>query len=162
MDQQSVFFEEWLRSLREQYKHVARSGDSVTLPTLTAVMQNVGFGEAELRQLRLEATLRADDVAEDIVPDLDIVAPAKSAPAQDDDGQPIATQAPEEASRLTPAVDVSQLEDDGDSEALTFEDSLAHEAEAIEASEEDDKLADADAADEPKADPDAPQQQSMF
>ena len=34
MDQQSVFFEEWMRSLREQYKYVVRSRDRVTLPSL--------------------------------------------------------------------------------------------------------------------------------
>lgn len=33
MDQQSVFFEEWMRSLREQYKYVVRSRDRVTLPS---------------------------------------------------------------------------------------------------------------------------------
>ena len=49
MDQRSVFFEEWLQSLREQYKHVVRHGDLVTLPTLSAVMGRVGFSEDELR-----------------------------------------------------------------------------------------------------------------
>ncbi len=162
MVSESVFFEEWLRSLREQYKHVARSGDSVTLPTLTAVMQNVGFGEDELRQLRLEATLRADDVAEGFVPDLDIISPAESAPTQDTEGQPIAMEAPKEAERLYPSADISQLENAGEAEALTFEDSLALEAEAMEAREADEPPADDEGGDEPNADPDAPQQQSMF
>ena len=67
MDSDSVFFEEWLRSLREQYKHVVRSGDAVTLPTLTAVLENLGFGEDELAQLRLDATMRVDDTADDFV-----------------------------------------------------------------------------------------------
>ena len=70
MDQRSVFFEEWLRSLREQYKHVVRTDDQLTLRSLTAVMHNVEFGEAELTQLRLEATMHVDDVGTDYVADV--------------------------------------------------------------------------------------------
>ena len=51
MDQQSVFFGEWIRSLREQYKYVVRSRDQVTLPSLTAVLHQVGFTDDELAQL---------------------------------------------------------------------------------------------------------------
>ena len=37
MDQRSVFFDDWLSSLREQYKYVLRQDDRVTLPSLTTV-----------------------------------------------------------------------------------------------------------------------------
>jgi hypothetical protein len=69
----SVFSDEWRACLREQYKHVIRANDVVTRTSLTDVMIQVGFGEDELAQLRLEATLRVEDVPEDFVPDLDIL-----------------------------------------------------------------------------------------
>ncbi|MCY3866747.1 MAG: hypothetical protein OXG68_15015, partial [Chloroflexi bacterium] len=62
MNPKSVFHEEWLRSLREQYKHVVRNDDRVTLSSLTAVMHDVGFRESELTQLRIEATMHVDEV----------------------------------------------------------------------------------------------------
>ena len=55
MNKRSVFADEWRRSLRAQYQHVAQTGDKVTLPSLTEVMLQVGFGEDELRQLKLQA-----------------------------------------------------------------------------------------------------------
>ncbi len=179
MDQRSVFFEEWLRSLREQYKHVVRSNDKVTLPTLTTVMHNVGFGEDELNQLRLEATMRIDDVADDFVPDLNIAGasatanphPAEclcpqcidiDAGAHDADGQPVTPEPADEASHVYPAADTSQLDLDQDNEPVTFEDSLALVSEpnddsVIESPSESD-----DQADDSEIDPDAPQQKSLF
>ena len=71
----SVFSEEWRACLREQYKHVIRNDDQITLPSLTRVMQRVGFGEDELSQLRVQATMRIEDVPDDFVPDLDILQP---------------------------------------------------------------------------------------
>ena len=54
MDQRSVFHNEWLRSLREQFKQVVRNDDRATLSSLTAVMRSVGFRDDELAQLRIE------------------------------------------------------------------------------------------------------------
>ena len=73
MAQRSIFFDEWIKSLREQYKYVIRNNDNVTLLSLTEVMHDVGFTDAELAQLRVEATMRAEDVADDFVPDLKIL-----------------------------------------------------------------------------------------
>ena len=151
MDQGSVFFDEWLRSLREQYKHVTRNDDRVTLPSLTAVMQRVGFGEDELRLLRLEATMRADELPEDFTPDLDIISPQGAAAgiahpaeclcpqclamddgAHDDEGQPITSQPAENEAQspVFPAADISARESEDEADSLTFEDSLALEAAA--------------------------------
>lgn len=176
MDSRSVFFDEWLRSLREQYKHVVSSNDRVTLPTLTAVMQNVGFGKEELAQLRLEATMHVDDVAPGFRPDMKILdlSPAPH-PAEcmcpqcmpvdeaghDADGQPIVPD-PEAATADTghsfPAAPISAVDDD-EPDPLTFEDSLDAQTETEEV---DADAQDADLAEIAEDDPDAPAQMSMF
>ncbi len=81
MEPRSVFFEEWLRSLREQYKLVLRQDDRVTLSSLTAIMLDIGFSEDELAQLRIEATMHVDAVGADYVADMEILdhAPAPAA-----------------------------------------------------------------------------------
>ncbi len=71
--QRSVFFDEWIKSLREQYKYVIRNNDQVTLPSLTTVMHNVGFSDDELAHLRVEATMHVDAVGADYVPDLTVL-----------------------------------------------------------------------------------------
>jgi len=144
MDGRSVFYEEWLNSLREQYKQTARNGDKITLPSLTAVMQNAGFGEAELTALRLEATMRVEDVASDFVADSDILNTVGAHPAEclcpqcatidesafDAEGQPKARDPEEEAApaagAVFPIADFAAPEEEA--EPLTFADSLATEA----------------------------------
>ncbi len=79
----SVFSDEWRACLREQYKHVIRTNDMVTRVSLTDVMVQVGFGEDELARLRLEATLRVEDVPEDFVPDLGILRQEEVTPADE-------------------------------------------------------------------------------
>ena len=140
MDQRSVFFDEWMRSLREQYKYVVRSDDRVTLPTLTAVMQNVGFGEEELARLRVEATMHVDDVDADYVADMDVLEAsgcshahgAESAAIDQrhgDQAEALPKADPEEDSdealRIFPVPELP-MEDD-DERVLTFEDSLSAE-----------------------------------
>jgi len=72
-EQGSVFFDEWIKSLREQYKYVIRNNDQVTLPSLTAVLHDVGFTDDELNHLRVEATMHVDEVGADFVPDLEVL-----------------------------------------------------------------------------------------
>ena len=180
MDSRSVFFEEWLRSLREQYKHVVRNNDLVTLPTLTAVMQNVGFSEDELKQLRLEATIRVEDVPQDFKPDMKILEPTATSvahPAEchcpqciaiddgahDADGQPIVPD-PEEASAETglvfPAAAINQPEDD-EPDPVTFADSL--DLEDAAASDDSSPLDSAEEEDGGAVDDaDAPEQMNLF
>ncbi len=181
MDQRSVFFEEWLRSLREQYKHVVRIDDKVTLPTLTAVMQSVGFGEDELTQLRLEATMHVDDIGEDFVPDMHILEQTKAVkphPVEclcpqcsavdessfDADGQPIAHD-PEAAiwenSNVFPAPDIDGLNDD-ETDSITFEDSLTVENVLSEDGDSASPLAAEEDIGDTDDDPESPQQMSLF
>ena len=58
----SIFFEEWLKTLREQYKYVVRTGDSTTQASLTEILYEAGFGEDELRELANEAGRNVDSV----------------------------------------------------------------------------------------------------
>ena len=178
MSSHSVFFDEWLRSLREQYKYVVRNNDRVTLPTLTAVLQNVGFGEDELAQLRLEATMHVDDVPHDFKPDLQILNPPPGPhPAEcmcpqcmpideaghDADGQPIDPDpeaASADAGHTFRAAPISAVEDD-EPDPETFEDSLnaADGGDEVESDAQVSTDAERAADDE---DPDAPAQMSMF
>lgn len=69
----SVFSDQWRACLREQYKNVFRTNDTVTMESLTSVMFDVGFAEDELAQLRVEATMHIDDLPVDFVPNLDVL-----------------------------------------------------------------------------------------
>lgn len=174
MDQQSVFFEEWMRSLREQYKYVVRRQDKVALPSLTAVLHQIGFTDGELAQLRLEATMHRDDVGADYVPDMTILAGQAHPDACrcpqclpidesrfDDEGQPLADD--ERAQAEQPSGQVfaaaaweSEEAEAGDDQSLADEDSLA--ADDIDDNEE--GLAEAE--EQSAEDPDRPQQTSLF
>lgn len=172
MDQQSVFFEEWLRSLREQYKHVMRENDRVTLPTLTAVMHEVGFSEDELARLRVEATMHIDSVGAEHAPDMNILQPTQPHPAEclcpdcmpvdeskfDADGQAIPQdpdQDEHESGHVFPAATLEPETGKAEPAPMTFEDSFAD-------TDSDDAEVDelADSPDEDEAD--NPQQMSMF
>ncbi len=172
MDQSSVFFNEWLSSLRAQYQHVVRTDDKVALPSLTAVMRQVGFGEDELKQLKLQATLHIDDVADDFVPDLAILdkMPASIAhPAEcqcpdcvpideskfDADGQPLPVDPEAEAHDSGHVFPVAEIETD-EAEPETYADSLE-----LQVSTEGESMPD-DEDDDPPEDLDAPQQSSLF
>lgn len=130
--QRSVFFDEWIKSLREQYKYVIRKNDQVTLPSLTSVMHNVGFTDDELNHLRVEATMHVDAVGDDFVPDLEVLdtPPAGQAhPAEclcpqcipidesqfDADGQPLKALDPEEvthaAGHVFPVAKIEETDD---------------------------------------------------
>ncbi|MCY3918064.1 MAG: hypothetical protein OXG49_18825 [Chloroflexi bacterium] len=178
MDPQSVFHEEWLRSLREQYKHVVRNDDRVTLESLSDVMSRVGFRESELTQLRIEATMHVDEVGADFSADLQILSERKAAQAHpaecmcpdcvavdesrfDADGQPLAPD-PErhhdEQTRVFPSADIAAVDLEEAPEPVTFEDSVA--ADALQT--EDAASVPADDGDEGESDPDAPEQMSLF
>ncbi len=164
MDRRSVFFDEWLRSLRAQYQHVLRTGDSVTLPSLTEVMLQVGFGEEELRQLRLDATMRADEVADDFVPDLTILEAESSGKQPDATSQfdakshafePDPEVQRHESGQVYPTVELP-TDDDDELEPMTFADSLEPQHSDLD----DEPLA--DDSSEPTDDSDAPQQVNLL
>jgi hypothetical protein len=94
----SPFTDEWRACLREHYKETARANDRETLRTLGGVMNRVGFGEDELRQLYVEATMRADEMPPDFVPNMQDIAglpaPSGIAAAPLDNRHPLECQCP--------------------------------------------------------------------
>lgn len=68
---ESVFSDDWRDCLRAHYTQVVRNNDQVTLSTLVDVLNKVGFEEAELHTLYVQATMRADEV--DFVPDPEVI-----------------------------------------------------------------------------------------
>ncbi len=78
---QNIFADEWRDCLRAHYMSVIRNRDHVTEPSLTIVMHQAGFDDSELAELRVRATMHVDDVSEDFVPDLDVLAVEEAAEA---------------------------------------------------------------------------------
>lgn len=109
MANESVFAQDWREALQAHYKHVVRNNDQITLKTLVGVLHDVGFTDDDLRQLAFEATLRTEDVADDFVPDMEIMSGAQPVAKPD-------VSAPE----VVPPEEVSS-----DDVGLTLEDSLA-------------------------------------
>jgi hypothetical protein len=73
MSIRNPFETEWRDCLRAHYLHVVKSGDVPTEHTLVSVMQQAGFSDADLVELRIRATIRQDDVDEDFVPDFEAI-----------------------------------------------------------------------------------------
>lgn len=69
MSDYNPFIDEWRECLRSHYIYVIRSGDEATERTLTGVMVQAGFDEKALIELRIRATMRVEQMAEDFVPD---------------------------------------------------------------------------------------------
>lgn len=72
---ESVFGDEWRRCLEEHYKYVVKNQDKNTEETLTPILERFGFREDDLRQLTIQATMRADDMPDDYVPDMELSEP---------------------------------------------------------------------------------------
>ncbi|MEL6525051.1 MAG: hypothetical protein AAFQ07_05005 [Chloroflexota bacterium] len=66
----SIFGDEWRRCLEEHYKYVVRRQDMETEETLRPHMYTAGFRDDDLKQLEITATMRADDMPDDYVPDM--------------------------------------------------------------------------------------------
>lgn len=148
----SPFTNEWRACLREHYKETARADDKATLQTLSAVMNRVGFRETELNELYVIATMRADAMPDDFVPDIAGVPSADAAALEQlENRHPLECQCPACVEKnLTPHDREGQpLTGDVLTEAL---DRAAWHA------QEDEDVAD----DETGQDPDGYQQLSLF
>lgn len=69
MPKDSIFTDEWRRCLRAHYMDVIQRNDQITLKSLVRVMHDTGFNDDELAELRIRATMRADEMPDDFVPD---------------------------------------------------------------------------------------------
>lgn len=125
MANESIFADEWRECLQSQYQHVVRNNDQITLKSLTPIMIDVGFSDDELRELAFRATLRAEDVADDFVPDLEIMSGAQpvvkpEAPPVPDAAPPEVAPVAEAAAEVVPPEDLSS-----DDLGMTLEETLA-------------------------------------
>ncbi len=68
MKRESPFADEWRRCLREHYQYIIREQDRVTERSLLTVLHEVGFADSELAELRVLATMRAEDMPDDYLP----------------------------------------------------------------------------------------------
>jgi hypothetical protein len=135
-----IFADDWRDCLREQFKYVIRQQDQRTQATLLSVLYEVGFTDDELDALRLEATMRAEDMPDDYVPD----AVRQSYAGVD----------------VPEAAEVVEDEDEDDAlepEAPATYDELIEQVEEVA----DEDVVD-EAPEEPEDDEDSPQQMSMF
>ncbi|MDX2138114.1 MAG: hypothetical protein SF123_08460 [Chloroflexota bacterium] len=73
MSIRNPFEAEWRDCLRAHYLHVVRSGDTPTEQTLVHVMQQAGFSDADLVELRIRATIRTEDMEDGFVPDFAVL-----------------------------------------------------------------------------------------
>ncbi len=139
----SPFASEWRECLRAHYQHVVRTNDRLTLGTLSGVLSQVGFTEAELAELTIRATMHIDDVPPDFTPDMTVmvaISHAVSAP------QPDSAPLPELIAAAEAAVEAA--------EALNEP--------SPDSSASDEPIAVADDAPPALYNPDAPKQMNMF
>lgn len=107
-----IFADAWRECLRAHYQHVIRTDDQITLRTLVGVLHEVGFTDAELRQLEIEATMRADDMPNDYVPDMTAPHPVVPAePEPDPDLVEPAAHEVDEADEIDERDDASDADD---------------------------------------------------
>lgn len=168
----NVFAEEWLECLRAHYMHVIRTEDHVTLPSLTIVMRQAGFDDSQLAELRVRATMRAEDVSPDFVPDLDVLNHAESEQSEatifpvPEIPTPVEAVAPaaEAAALIETAPEVQVLEAIVEAEAVLPENPLTEdlEAELLSGEVEVEPETDVEEDEPEKEDPNAPQQLTLF
>jgi len=144
MQKDSIFVEEWRRCLRAHYMDVVRRDDQVTLKSLVRVMHDTGFSDEELAELRVRATMRADEMPADFVPDTRIFQVNADLPASEE-GIPT----PETFFEPAYVEDAAQDERREQIDIITdvAQDDVPEQIEQIEPENED---------------PDAPQQLSLF
>lgn len=128
MPSPSPFAEDWRECLRVHYQQVLHNQDHRTESTLIGVLHEVGFSDQELAEFTVRATLRAEDVGPDFVPDLNILQPEAAEP-----GTPPEVPTPEE---LEPALSAGVILDEApapdEPEAAVFESAAIEEAAAAE------------------------------
>jgi hypothetical protein len=140
---ESIFAQDWRDCLEEHYKDVVQRNDTLTEKTLVQVLHDVGYRDDDLRQLKLEATMRTEDLQGDFVPQLEL-----------DEAEPTVYEGVAVPTEVPPhEVEVDPDDNFLPEEAVAVEEPVVGE---IEAEAEEGPL------DDDAPDPDAPQQMSMF
>lgn len=68
----SIFSQDWRDCLDAHYRDVVQRGDSLTEKSLTKVLTDLGYREDQLRQMKLYATMRTEDLQADFIPTLEV------------------------------------------------------------------------------------------
>lgn len=154
---ENIFADEWVECLEAHYMHVIRIKDEVTEPSLSIVMHSAGFTDAQLAELRVRTTMHMDDVDADFVPDLNVLdthdhAHHEAAPETvESHVYNIPMDVPPASVEVVQAVEVVELP--GENNHLSEAEVEAEPLEVEEALTE---------AEPEQAEPDEPQQLSLF
>ena len=127
MSSLSPFAGDWRACLQAHYQQVLRNQDHRTEDTLTGVLQQVGFSDAELAEIRLLATIRADEMGPDFVPDFEAVQAGMTSFALPPTSHESAELQPEPAALETEALDAEFVLPD-EPEPVSFEAAAEEEA----------------------------------
>lgn len=149
-ERSSIFQEEWRKCLNEHYKYVIREDDKVTERTLTPILHRIGYTDDDLQRLYMEATMRAEDLPDDFLPDRERALATEETTAL----EPSFKVHPAECQCAACMDDVLEIGHDDDGQPL------AHPPEPEEA--EGNVFAVAKPGDDAEDDPDKPKQMSMF
>lgn len=69
----SPFTDDWHAMQTSQFTYIMRTGDAQQRAAAIHVMRQTGYSEAQIRALYIDATMHADDVPPDFVPDVDVI-----------------------------------------------------------------------------------------
>ncbi len=150
-DNKDIFGEDWLECLRAHYMHVVRASDKVTLPSLTVVMEQAGFNQSELAELRVRATMHVDTTGADFVPDLDVYWSRSRFrfKARKSNKAPAVIEQPPQVVEPASVIDLPETPEELLIDESPLDDELEPEPEAV-------------IEEVPEDDPDAPEQLSLF
>lgn len=137
----SIFSQDWRDCLDAHYRDVVQRGDSLTEKSLTKVLTELGYREDQLRQMKLYATMRTEDLQADFIPTLEV----PSFPSDEPEAIPSAVATSEEV-----------IEEVVEPDSLTISDTL-DELDVLEDLPNLNLVIDSSATDD-----DLPQQLSMF
>ncbi len=143
----SPFADDWRECLCRHYQYTVQQRDIATERTLSEIMRGVGFSDAQLAELRVLATIRAEEMPPDFVPDMDLLATLAQAEQQpqSDTFQIAVPEMPEEA-ELPEDIEIP--------EEVILPDDLLQEETVIEP----ELLEHHEAEPEPESEPELPQQ----
>lgn len=124
MSQERIFADDWRDCLRSQYIDVVRQQSEAAITSLSEVLLEAGFNEDELAALRLEATMRAEDMPDDYVPEeITAAVPGVDLPSAD----ALVEEVEEAAEDVEPTYD--ELVEEAETAAPEGEDNLDDESE---------------------------------
>jgi predicted component of viral defense system (DUF524 family) len=68
----SIFSQDWRDCLDAHYRDVVQRGDTVTESSLSMILYQLGYREDELKEMKLYATMRTENLQADFIPTLDV------------------------------------------------------------------------------------------